>query len=104
VLLKEGKRQPSEVEPGFDPNPMHLRCRRRSNAVELLDRQSFDEGKPHLRCNDEEAIWLAMIRGELGEEFVVGDTRRLLGPKRPQEAAPHGASDFRRCHSMGSTS
>jgi hypothetical protein len=54
VLLKEGKRPLSEVEPGFDPEPIHLCCRRRPNAVELLDRQSFDEGRPHLRCNDEE--------------------------------------------------
>jgi hypothetical protein len=75
VLLKEGKRLLSEVEPGFDPEPIHLRCRRRPNAVELLDPQYFDEGRPHLRCNDEEAIGLAMIRGELGEEFVIGDTR-----------------------------
>ena len=75
MLLKEGKRLLSEVEPGFDPEPIHLRCRRRPNAVELLDRQSFDEGRPHLRCNDEEAIGLTVIRGELGEEFVVGDTR-----------------------------
>jgi hypothetical protein len=73
---EEGKRLFFEVEPGFDPEPIHLRCRRRPNAVELLDRQSFDEGRPHLRCNDEEAIGLTMIRGELGEEFVVGDTRR----------------------------
>ncbi len=75
VLLKEGKRPLSEVESGFDPEPIHLRCCRRPNAVELLDRQSFDEGRPRLRCNDEEAIGLTMIRGELGEEFVVGDTR-----------------------------
>jgi hypothetical protein len=26
------------------------------------DRQSFDEGRPHLRCNDEEAIELTMNR------------------------------------------
>jgi hypothetical protein len=44
-------------------------CHRRPNAVELLDRQSFDEGRPHLRSNDEKAIGLTMIRGELGEEF-----------------------------------
>src|ERR1700720_1189477 len=75
MLLKEGKGLLSEVEPGFDPESIHLRCRRWPNAVELLDRQSFDEGRPHLRCNDEEAIGLTMIRGELGEEFVVGNTR-----------------------------
>jgi hypothetical protein len=49
VLLKKGKRLLSEVEPAFDPEPIHLRCRRRPNAVELLDRQFFDEGRPHLR-------------------------------------------------------
>jgi hypothetical protein len=28
------------------------------------DRQSFDEGRPHLRCNDEEAIELTMNRAD----------------------------------------
>src|ERR1700730_14415446 len=55
VLVKEGKGLLSEVDPGFDPEPIHFCFRRRPNAVELLDRQSFDEGRPHLRCNDEEA-------------------------------------------------
>jgi hypothetical protein len=64
VLLKKGKRLLSKFEPGFDPEPIHLRCRRRPNAVELLDRQSFDEGRPHLRCNDEEAIELTMNRAD----------------------------------------
>jgi Integrase core domain len=96
VLLKEGKRLLSEVEPDFDPEPIQLRCRCRPNAAELLDRQSFDEGRPHIRCNDEEAIGLTMIRGELGEEFVVGDTR---GDIARRSLPSHGLSpnSFRRC-------
>src|ERR1700730_11217316 len=65
VRLNKGMRQLSEFDLCFDPEPIHLRCRRRPNAVELLDRQFSDEGRPHLRCNDEEAIGLKMIRGEL---------------------------------------
>ena len=75
MLLKEGKRLLSEIEPGFDPEPIHLRCRRRPNAVEFFDRQILDKGGPHLWGDDEETIGLAMIRGEFGEEFVVGNAR-----------------------------
>ena len=75
MLLKEWQGLRPEIEPRLDPEPIHLRCRRRPNAVELLDRQRLDERGPYLRCNYKEAIGLAMIRGELGEEFVVGNTR-----------------------------
>src|ERR1700726_4698093 len=47
------------------------------------DRQSFDEGRPHLRCNDEETIELTMNRVENEIWLPFLDTYRTmcLAPK-----------------------
>ena len=81
MLMQEGQGLRPEVEPGFDPEPLHLLGCRRSDAVKLPDRQGFDESRPHFGRDDEEPVRLAVIRGKLGEELVVGDAgrRRELG-------------------------
>ena len=44
--------------------------------MKLPDRQRLDECRPHFRSDDEEPVRLAVIRGEFGEELVVGDAGR----------------------------
>jgi hypothetical protein len=46
------------------------------DAVELADRQGFDEGRALLRRDDELAVGLAVIGRQLGQELVVGDAGR----------------------------
>jgi hypothetical protein len=88
VLLKEGQGLRSQIETSCDPEPVHFRRRRRSDAMEFFDRQILDEGRPHLRSDDKEAVGLAVIGGKLRQEFVVTDASRgrqihLLSDLRP---------------------
>jgi len=76
ILLQEFERLRLQVGAGMDAEPLHLGFRRRPDAVELADRQYLDEGLAFLRRDDELAVGLAMVRGELGQELVVGDAGR----------------------------
>ena len=76
VLLKEGQGLRPQIEPRCDPEPVHFRCRRRPNAMEFVNRQILDKGRPHLRGDDKEAVGLAVIGGKLRQEFVVADPSR----------------------------
>ena len=76
MLLQEGLGLRPQVEPGFDAQLGHLLGCRRSDAVKLPHRQGFDEFRPHFGSDDEEPVRLAVIRGEFGEEFVIGDAGR----------------------------
>src|SRR6266481_3058438 len=49
VLLKERHRLRFQIETGFNPELVHLRRGRRTDAVEFADRQRLDEGRSHLR-------------------------------------------------------
>ena len=44
--------------------------------MKLPDRQGLYKYRPHFRSDNEEPVRLAVIGGELGEEFVVGDAGR----------------------------
>ena len=76
VPLKEGQGLRPQIEAVLDPESVHFGCRRRSNTMEFFDWQILDKGRPHFRGDDVEAIGLAMIGGELGQEFVVADPSR----------------------------
>ena len=65
-----------QVGAGVDPEPLHLRGRHGADPVELPDRQALDEGRAHLRRDDEQAVGLALVGRHLGQELVVGDARR----------------------------
>src|SRR5229473_6100327 len=73
VLLKERHRLRFQIETGFNPELVHLRRGRRTDAVEFADWQIFDKGRSHLWRNDEEAVGLSVIRSELCRKFVVGN-------------------------------
>jgi hypothetical protein len=47
--------------------------------MELAHRQVLHEGRAHLGRDDEQTIRLAVIQGDLGQEFVVGEP-----PRRPE--------------------
>jgi hypothetical protein len=44
--------------------------------VKLPDRQALDECRAHFGGDDEEPVRLAVIRGELRKELVIGDASR----------------------------
>ena len=76
MLLEEDQGLRSEVEAGLDPKSLHFGGRRRPDAVKLPDWQGLHKFRPHLRSDDEEPVRLAVIRGQFGEELVVGDAGR----------------------------
>ncbi len=67
---------PTEIEPGFNPEVRHLRGGRGPDTVKLPDRKGLDEFRPHVGSDDEEPVRLAMVRGELSKELVVGHAGR----------------------------
>src|SRR5258708_35303779 len=76
IRLSELDRLGLELGTGMDAEPFHLGFGRRTHAMELADRQAVDEGRAFFRRNDELAVGLAMVRGELGQELGVGDASR----------------------------
>ena len=76
MLPQEGERLRFQICARLDPKRLHLRRGDGSDAVKFADRQRRDEGRAHLRGDDELAVGLALAGCELGEELVVGDTRR----------------------------
>ena len=59
------KRLRSEIGPGVDAVAIHSRRCRGPDTVELANRQVLNELSAHPRRDDEQAIRLAMVRGEL---------------------------------------
>src|SRR5436853_2595040 len=76
MLLQEVKRLFPEIGPGVDAVTIHSRCCRRSDAVELANWQALSEFCAHPWRDDKQTIRLSMVRGEFGQEFVVGYARR----------------------------
>src|ERR1700716_2666451 len=74
--LQEVERLRSEIGPGADAMSIHSRCRRRSDTVEVTNRQVLDEIRSHLWRDDIQTVWLLVVGGELGQEFVVGHAGR----------------------------
>jgi hypothetical protein len=72
-LLHELQRLIAHIEAGVKAERVHLRARRRADAVEFADGQSFDERRPHLGRDDVLAIRLAVVGGEIRQKLVVGD-------------------------------
>ena len=73
VLLEKRQCLRLEIAAGTDAEPLHLGAGDRTNPVKLADGQSFDKGRAHPGCDDEQAIGLAMIGSHLGQKLVVGD-------------------------------
>jgi hypothetical protein len=76
LLPQEILRLHLEIRASDNPKPVHLRGRHGTHTREPADRECFDEGRTHRRSDNKKPIGLAMVRRELGEELVVGDTRR----------------------------
>ena len=73
VLLKERDGVRLQIGAGEDAERIHLAGGRGADAVEFADRKIGHEGLAHIGRHHELAVGLAMVGGELGEEFVVGD-------------------------------
>src|SRR4051812_22178352 len=69
--LQEVERLLPEIGSSVDAVTIHSQCGRRSDAVELANRQAFNELCAHPWRDDEQSIGLSMVRGELSQKFVV---------------------------------
>ena len=90
IVGEEGEALGPEVGAGDDAEPRHLLRRLRADAVEALDRQRGDEGLASGGRDDAEAVGLVLVRGELGEELVVGDAGRG-GERRSRRGSARGS-------------
>ena len=84
MRLQRGQAPFLEVRAGDDAEPLHLAGRHGSDAVEPRDGERGDELGSALGGDHSEAVGLAMVGGELGDELAVTDPgrrgeARLLG-------------------------
>ena len=61
--------------------------------MESAHRQSLDEGRPHPGRDDEQAIRLVPLGGELGQELVRRDAHRGRQPRLGAHAPPDVRGD-----------
>src|SRR5207248_10517699 len=71
-------------------------ARRRANPVKFADREILNEGRSHLRRDDELSVRLAVVRGELRQELVVGDAGGGGQIRLAQEFCSDDGCDLRR--------
>src|ERR1700751_6308923 len=76
MVAKEVDRLTAQVRARFDAKRVHLARRHRSDAMKPRHRQVRDEGFPFVGHDGGLPVWFLMVRGELGEELVVGDSGR----------------------------
>ena len=76
VLLQKGKSLPSQVRARLDAKGTHLDGRLWTHAVELRDRWGRDKSFRLVGPDRELAVWFAIVRCELGEELVAGNSGR----------------------------
>ena len=74
--------------PRLDPERAHLDRRLWTDAVELRHRQGCNKGLRLVRHDRELAVWLAIVRRDLGEELVAGNSRRGREPGFLVDARP----------------
>ena len=96
MLLKERHRLRSQIETGFNPEPVHLRRRRRADAMEFPDRQSLDEGRSHRRRDDKEPVRLSVIGSKLCQKLVVRNPGGRCDARFRTYLCPYRHGDFRR--------
>jgi len=92
--LQELQRLLAQVQARHDAKPVHLGAGHGTDTVETADLERLDETGPHLRCDDEEAVGLAMIGGELGQEFVVADPSRRRQIRFASDLRPYVLGDL----------
>jgi hypothetical protein len=93
--LHELQRLIAHVESSVEAERIHLRARRRPDAVEFADGQRLDERRSHLGRDDVLTVRLAVIGREFRQEFVVGNAGGRveaghlldLGPDRKRDVA-----------------
>ncbi len=61
----------AQVKAGVDAERLHAGRGHRADTVELAHRQCLHEGRPHARGDDEQAVRLAVVGRELGQELVI---------------------------------
>src|SRR5689334_13393958 len=76
MRLKKGQFLRAEIGAGEDAQPVHLLRRLRPDAVKAPDLQLLDKGRARTGRDDALSIGLVLVRGELGEELVVGNAGR----------------------------
>ena len=87
-LLQEGEGLASQIRACLNAKRVHLGRRLRAYAMELCDRKRRHEGLSFVRQDRELAVWLAIVRCDLGKKLVAGNSGRgrkagLLVDARP---------------------
>jgi hypothetical protein len=73
IFSHERERLVAHIRSRENAEGIHPGARRRTDAVEFSDGQMLNEARAHFGRDDELAVWLSLVGGKLGEEFVVGD-------------------------------
>ncbi|MNU56952.1 hypothetical protein D3C71_460570 [compost metagenome] len=107
-MLQEGQGLTLQVRAGLYAQAVHLLRRHRPDAMETLHRQGLDKGLPSPWRDHELAVRLALVRGQLGQELVVGHPGRrrqigllenaradLLGRRRGRRQSPDIGRDVK---------
>src|SRR6202042_3373457 len=80
VLLQEREGLTSQIRARLDAKGAHLDRGLWADAVELRDRQRRDKRLCLVGHDRELAVWLAIVRCDLGEELVAGNSGRGCKP------------------------
>ena len=78
--MEEIEGLPSQVRARLNAEGAHLDHRLWTHAVKLRDRQCRYKGFGFVRHDRELAVWFAIVRCELGEELVAGNSGRGCEP------------------------
>ena len=76
MRLERGQAPFAQVGAGEDSEPLHLSRGDRPDAMEARDRQRGDELRALFRRDHAQAVGLAMVGGELGDELAIADAGR----------------------------
>src|SRR4029079_9250869 len=76
LRLERGQRPFAKVRASQDSQALHLARGHRTHAVEPRNRQRGDEVGPLVRRDDAQAVRLAVVGRELGDELAIADAGR----------------------------
>ena len=77
---ERGQAPVAKVGASEDAEPLHLARGDRADAVEARDRQRRDELRPLFRRDHAQAVGLALVGRELGDELAIADAGRRGEP------------------------
>jgi len=86
-------REAQQIGPGANRPVQHLLFRDPAHPVKLADRQGGDEGLGLVRRDHGDAVGFVVARGDLGQEFIVGNAGRSGQPGGLANGGADGLGD-----------